>query len=152
MEKKITLAVRMSDRTVGASEINKYYEHALKHDGKLLFTLRRNPQARYRELIKRLLITNSDGSVALIAKVKDLSQYNIRRPSGDYSYPKTANFSSATFWFELEEVEMLKDGIVAGEFISRANVDLLDSLKNSRFSLLYLLNEEHNHAQVSVKK
>lgn len=127
----------------GGEVIRVHAAHArvIGHQGKVLFTTKKMPQASKRDALKYLVLINKDASAGLFASINDLGKKPTNAPkdwvagrNGDYKQPSTWAPDDEPGWYEID-IKSTKP-IRRGQFVDDAGVDLLDKLAK-RSSMAY---------------
>ncbi|QIK86346.1 hypothetical protein G7061_06865 [Erysipelothrix sp. HDW6B] len=113
--------------------INIYDLHAREHQGKVLFTINKAPDAKYRDRVKKIILMTKDGSFAIRADVDFAGKGNIINPPKEYSIPSIWDNEERTQmgWFALSKLERIV--INRGDYLSVNGKDLIDSMSGNAY-------------------
>lgn len=127
------LGQRFNGELSPKESINLYKLHALKHDGKVLFTIEKAPAAQFRDRIEKIILMTKDGSSAILADVPYLGKGNIIQPPNDFtplSLWDNEDISNKG-WFALENIQPIV--IESGDYKTINDTDLLQSMRGNAY-------------------
>ncbi len=113
--------------------INIYDLHAREHQGKVLFTINKAPDVKYRDSIKKIILMTKDGSFAIRANVDFAGKGSVLSPPIEYTIPSIWDNDDRTKmgWFALSNLERIE--VKRGDYASVNGKDLIDSMSGNAY-------------------